>query len=274
MKIRFWGVRGSHPISHIDYLKYGGNTTCISVEVENQIFIVDAGTGIINLDEELSNKYQKFHLLFTHMHIDHVQGFMFFKPLYSKTKSVNLYGPVLLNNSFHQTIKSLMSGNLFPASVENMVGIKNIKIIENKESTFEFQFEGGKLEIHSKFINVHPRGGVIVYKFIYNNKSFVFATDIESREGGLEELIEFSKNADLLIHDAQYSEEEYIHKKGWGHSTYKMAIENAKKSNVKSLCLTHYNSLDTDKLLDEKYNEITKEFSNLIFAKEGLEINL
>lgn len=274
MRIRFWGVRGSHPISHKDYLKYGGNTTCISVELENQIFIIDAGTGIINLDEELSNKYEKFHLLFTHMHIDHVQGFMFFKPLYSKTKTVNLYGPVLLNHSFYETVKELMSGNLFPASVENMVGIKNIKIIENRESSMEFLLNGGKLEVFSRFFNVHPRGGVIVYKFIYNEKSFVFATDIESREGGMAELIEYSKDVDLLIHDAQYSDEEYKHKIGWGHSTYKMAIENAKKSNVKKLCLTHYNSLDTDEKLDKREKEISEEFRNLIFAKEGLEINL
>lgn len=273
MKIRFWGVRGSHPISHRDFLEYGGNTTCISVEIENQIFIVDAGTGLINLDDELAKKYDKFHLFFTHMHIDHIQGFMFFKPLYSKTKVVNLYGPVLLGKSFYETIKDLMSGNLFPASVENMVGIKNIRMLD-KEASIEFQMKGGKLQIFSKFMDVHPRGGVIIYKFVYGEKSFVFATDVESKEGGLGELIEFSKESDLLIHDAQYTEEEYLHKKGWGHSTYPMAIENATKSKVKKLCLTHYNSFDTDEVLDLKYEKIKNEFPSLIFAKEGLEINL
>ena len=108
MKIKFWGVRGSHTVSGIDFLKYGGNTTCLSVEVEDKIFLIDAGSGIINFDIEESNKYTEFNMLFTHVHIDHLQGFMFFKPLYSTNKKVNLFGPVFKNKSFYESIKGLM----------------------------------------------------------------------------------------------------------------------------------------------------------------------
>lgn len=273
MKIKFWGVRGSHPISDKNCLEYGGNTTCLSIEVEDTFFIIDAGTGLIKLDDIEGKNHDKFNLFFTHMHIDHIQGIMFFKPLYSKLKTVNLYGPVLLNRSFFETIKDLMRGNLFPVGVETMNGLKEVHILEN-ESKIEFPMKKGKLIVKSKFLNVHPRGGVLVYRFSYDNKSFVFATDIESKEGGLEGLIEFSKDADLLIHDAQYSDVEYGHRIGWGHSTERMAIENARKSNVKLLCLTHYNSDSTDIILNEKYEILKNEFKNLLMAKEGLEIIL
>lgn len=273
MKIKFWGVRGSHPVCNKEYINYGGNTTCISIEVEDKLFIIDAGTGIIELEEFFHEKYNEFNIFFTHMHIDHIQGFMFFKPLYIKNKIVNLFGPVLLNNSFYGTIKNLMSNNLFPVGVESMTGIKSVNLLKD-ENSLEISLKTGKLKIISKFLNIHPKGGVIIYKFIHENKSFVFATDVEGKKGGLDELIEFSKNVDLLIHDAQYEDEEYEYKKGWGHSTGKMAIENAKFAEVKMLCLTHYNSNNTDDFLDKKYLSLKKDFENLIMAKEGLEIIL
>ena len=100
MKIKFWGVRGSHTVSGINFLKYGGNTTCLSVEGEDKIFLIDAGSRIKNFDIEESYKYNEFNMLFTHVHIDHLQGFMFFNPLYSYSKKVNLFGPVFGNKSF------------------------------------------------------------------------------------------------------------------------------------------------------------------------------
>ena len=273
MNIKFWGVRGSHPISDKNFLEYGGNTTCLSVEIEENIFIIDAGTGLIKFDDIDGKNYNKFNMFFTHMHIDHIQGLMFFKPLYSKTKTVNLYGPVLLNRSFYETIKDLMKGNLFPVGIENMQGLKAVNLL-NHESKLEFPTKTGIITVYSKYINCHPRGGVLVYKFVYENKSFVFATDVESKKGGLEELIEFSKDTDLLIHDAQYTDDEYVHRVNWGHSTENMAIENGIKSNAKILCLTHYNSESTDKILNERYENLKTKFNGLIMAKEGLEIKL
>ena len=196
MKIKFWGVRGSHTVSGIDFLKYGGNTTCLSVEVEDKIFLIDAGSGIINFDIEESYKYNEFNMLFTHVHIDHLQGFMFFNPLYSHSKKVNLFGPVFGNKSFYESIKGLMESNLFPVGIEAMVGINSINILQNNWEK-EYVLKEGKLNIQAKILNVHPRSGVVVYKFSYNNKSFVFATDVESKKGGLEELVEFSKGTEL-----------------------------------------------------------------------------
>lgn len=273
MKIKFWGVRGSHPICGKKFLNYGGNSTCLSVEVEDKLFIIDAGTGIINCDNENNNKYDEFNLLFTHMHIDHLQGFMFFKPLYSKSKTVNLYGPMLLNQSYFDSIKGLMSNNLFPAGIDSMNGIKSVTVLKQTDK-LEFKLKNGLLVIETKFLDVHPLGGVYVYKFIYNNKSFVFATDVEGKKEGLRELIEFSEGVDLLIHDAQYEDKEYEKKKGWGHSTAGMAIRNAELANVKTLCLTHYNPDDSDEYLDNKLVKLKKIYSNLIFAKDGLEIIL
>lgn len=273
MKIKFWGVRGSHTVSGIDFLKYGGNTTCLSVEVEDKIFLIDAGSGIINFDIEESYKYNEFNMLFTHVHIDHLQGFMFFNPLYSHSKKVNLFGPVFGNKSFYESIKGLMESNLFPVGIEAMVGINSINILQNNCEK-EYVLKEGKLNIQAKILNVHPRSGVVVYKFSYNNKSFVFATDVESKEGGLEELVEFSKGTDLLIHDGQYNDNEYIKKIGWGHSTINMAITNAKLSNSKILCITHHDIYKNDKSLDEELEKSKQDYPSIIFARENLEIKI
>lgn len=273
MKIKFWGVRGSHPVSGKGYVEFGGNTTCLSVEVANKIFIIDAGTGIINLDEELYNKYDEFNILFTHTHIDHIQGFMFFKPLYSKFKKINLYGPNLLGESFFESLKKIMGPSIFPVGIESMIGINNVKVLKDREK-IELDLEKGKLIIEPKYLKEHPLGGVYAYKFSYNNKSFVFATDIESKIEGFEDLIDFSKEVDLLIHDAQYEEKEYKNRIGWGHSTSSMAAVNARLAKVKQLCLTHYNSHNTDEIVKEKLIVAKKEFLNTILAKDLLEINL
>lgn len=273
MKVKFWGVRGSHPITKDNCLKYGGNTTCLTVEVENQIFIIDAGTGLVEFGDSLNTTKGKYNLFFTHMHIDHLQGLMFFKPLYNPDSQINLYGPVLLGKSFYDSIKELTEGNLFPVGVEHMKGIKNIDIVDD-EWEIKFSLKKGELIVQGKYFDSHPRGGIVVYKFSYGKKSFVFASDIESVPHGLVKLIEYAKNCDLLIHDAQYTEDEYIHKKGWGHSTGEMAIENAKLSNAKILCLTHYNSNDTDEFLDKRFIYLKEKFPNLLMAKEGLEIDL
>lgn len=273
MKVKFWGVRGSHPITKSNCLKYGGNTTCLTIEVENQIFIIDAGTGLVEFGDNIKNDYEQYNLFFTHMHIDHIQGLMFFKPLYSPKNSVNLFGPVLLGKSFYDSIKELTEGNLFPVGVEHMKGIKTINIVDD-EFEMKFSLRKGKLIVRSKHFDSHPRAGVVVYKFSYGKKSFVFASDIEIIGNELEKLVEYAKNCDLLIYDAQYTEEEYMNKKGWGHSTGEMAIENAILVNAKCLCLTHYNSNDTDEFLDKRFNELRRKFPNLLMAKEGLEIDL
>lgn len=273
MKVKFWGVRGSHPITKSNCLKYGGNTTCLTIEVENQIFIIDAGTGLVEFGDNIKNDYEQYNLFFTHMHIDHIQGLMFFKPLYSPKNSVSLFGPVLLGKSFYDSIKELTEGNLFPVGVEHMKGIKTINIVDD-EFEMKFSLRKGELIVRSKHFDSHPRAGVVVYKFSYGKKSFVFASDIEIIGNELEKLVEYAKNCDLLIYDAQYTEEEYMNKKGWGHSTGEMAIENAILVNAKCLCLTHYNSNDTDEFLDKRFNELRRKFPNLLMAKEGLEIDL
>lgn len=273
MKIKFWGVRGSHTVSRIDFLKYGGNTTCLSVEVEDKVFLIDAGSGIINFDIENSKKYNEFNLLFTHVHIDHLQGFMFFNPLYSHSKKVNLYGPIFRNKSFYESIKGLMDSNLFPVGIEQMVGIKSVNILGNNWEKV-YVLKNGTLKISAIILNVHPRSGVVAYKFSYNNKSFVFATDIESKEGGLEELIEFSRDTNLLIHDGQYNDAQYTNKIGWGHSTVNMAINNAKLSNSKKLCITHHDIYKNDKTLDEELEKSREEYPSIIFARENLEIKI
>ena len=110
-------------------------------------------------------------MLFTHVHIDHLQGFMFFNPLYSHSKKVNLFGPVFGNKSFYESIKGLMESNLFPVGIEAMVGINSINILQNNWEK-EYVLKEGKLNIQAKILNVHPRSGVVVYKFSLTWSSF------------------------------------------------------------------------------------------------------
>ncbi len=250
MLIRCWGSRGSIPVSGKEYLKYGGDTTCMEIRTKNDdIIIIDAGSGIRRLGNSLVQQGRKdFNIIFTHAHWDHILGFPFFKPLYIKGTQINMLGSPVAQESIKQIISKTMQAPNFPVRFEDMKA--EISYIGACPDWFKIK----GLSIAAVHLS-HPNQG-LGYKFTEDNKSFVFITDNElthTHPGGLkfEDYIEFAKGADLLIHDSEYLPEEYAKfTKTWGHSVYLDSLTLALEAGVKRFGLFHHNQERTDEQVD------------------------
>jgi phosphoribosyl 1,2-cyclic phosphodiesterase len=258
MIIRCWGSRGSTPVSGKQYLRYGGNTTCLEIRTnDDQVLIVDAGSGIRDVGNSLieENRYN-LTLLLTHAHWDHILGFPFFKPIYSRKTKLNIWGCPFTQTSIKKMLSPLMAAPNFPVDYENIRAK-----ISYHEVCFEQNIKFGSMTI-SPIALSHPNQGT-GYKFEEDGKSFVFLTDNElnyKHKGGLDfqDYLEFSRGADLLFHDAEYKDEEYKQTRGWGHSLYKDVLELALDAGVKKLGLFHHNQERVDDEIDSIINDCRK----------------
>jgi phosphoribosyl 1,2-cyclic phosphodiesterase len=215
---------------------------------DGTIIIVDAGTGIRKLGNDLSRGGSKdFNIIFTHAHWDHLMGFPFFKPIYTKGISLQLYGCPFAQASIREILSKSMSPPYFPVNLEDL------RADISYHGACSGGFEIGPIQITPILLS-HPNQG-IGYKFVEDGKSFVFLTDNEltyKHPGGLDyrEYLEFSANADLLIHDSEYTREEYRATKGWGHSTFEDSLQLAMEAHVRQFGLFHHNQDRTDAALD------------------------
>jgi ribonuclease BN (tRNA processing enzyme) len=247
--IRCWGARGSIPVSGRQYLKYGGDTPCIEIRTKNDdIIIVDAGSGIRRLGHRLmEEKKHVFTMFFTHGHWDHIMGFPFFRPIYFKNTKIAMFGCPFTQHSVKNIISVIMAAPNFPVNFEDAKA--NITYHE----TCGLEYVMNSMTITPIPLS-HPNQGV-GYKFSEDGKSFVFLTDNElghKHPGGMDfdDYREFSANADLLIHDAEYDNSEYKKKKTWGHSTYRDALQLAQEAGVKRFGLYHHNQERSDQQVD------------------------
>ncbi len=250
MKISVWGCRGSLPSPGPDTIKYGGNTTCIEVRLEDgTLIIIDAGSGIRTLGDKLlkDTSLKEIKLLLTHAHWDHLMGFPFFTPAYTNKFSIHICGGLYAMKSLKDFLEHRMEPPYFPVTFNVM------------KAKFDFDFENhSDMNLGcSKILHInlnHPNGGY-GYKIVENGKSFVFLTDNEldaEHEFGLkrEEYINFCKNADILFHDAQYTKDQYKNTRGWGHSTFDSATELSMEADVKNFGIFHHDPSHTDRQMD------------------------
>lgn len=257
MHITCWGSRGSIPVSGIDYIKYGGDTTCLEIRTNSDdIIIVDAGTGIRRLGNQLidENRYC-YNLIFTHAHWDHVMGFPFFKPLYTNETRLTMYRCPFHSEFVETILSSIMTPPKFP------VRYSGINAEMTYVGAYSTEFEIGSVTVTPIPIS-HPDKGS-GYKFTEDGKSFVFLTDNELgfvHPGGLtyKDYLEFCTGADLLIHDAEYLPEEYPSTLKWGHSVFTKTLDLALEAGVEKLGLFHINQERTDQQMD-KIVEICKQ---------------
>jgi len=266
MIIKIWGSRGSIPVSGKEYLRYGGDTTCLEIRTKSgDIIVVDAGTGIRRLGNQLvEEKCSDLNFIFTHAHWDHLMGFPFFKPLYFETTRIQLHR-CPYHSKFVETILSkLMAPPNFP------VKYTDITAQLSYPDACPMEFEIGSVRVEPIALS-HPNGGS-GYKFIEDGRCFVFLTDNElgfNHPGGLtfEEYREFARDANLLLHDAEYTPREYKTYIEWGHSEYTDALDLAEKAGVKKLGLFHLNQERADRQMDK----IVKDCRARIAAK-GLDL--
>jgi ribonuclease BN (tRNA processing enzyme) len=294
--VRFWGVRGSYPATDPATRGIGGNTSCVEVAVAGQRLIFDAGTGIIPLGKEICNdgaSRPTAYVFLSHTHIDHVMGLCFFEPLLTADARSFIFGPGSSRSALTRSLQQLTHSHLFPVSIHELKGKKEIHSLVGGE-VIRFGRPGkkpmiargsssnsrdpGNLAITTLKSAAHPRFGVMLYRVNFGGKSLVYATDVEQKEGGYPEIIEFARGADLLIHDAQYRHDEYFSdlkpKKGWGHSTVEMAAEVAIKSGVKRLVLFHHEPTHNDTAIRAIGREGKRLFPRSLIAHEGMKLSL
>ena len=304
-KVKFRGVRGSYPIANENYLKFGGNTSCVEVNVGGHLIILDAGTGLISLGDELlqshlltgTNVYDRTPieatLLLSHIHQDHIQGFTFFKPSHISTTKINLFGMTDYNQNVADELAQLLFTKSFPLDLGDVAAELNIYDIDlteyiifdengvrtqKIESMEELTPKGEQVIITAYKSLAHPQEGVLIFKIAYKDKTLVYASDKESYLGGDKKLSMFARDCDLLIHDSQYKTEDYLNyyapKQGYGHSTFDMALEAQKHSGAKRLAFYHYDPGYNDEELADLEKYYSKLSKDAFFAKEGLEIDL
>lgn len=305
MRVKFWGVRGSIPCPGPATVRYGGNTACVEISVESldRRLIIDAGSGIRELGDEMMRCHKardglRAEIFLTHTHWDHIMGFPFFAPIYIPDSQLKIYGPITYEEA---TLKEVLSGQWtyrhFPVRHDELSS--HIEYIDLKEGEYEL---AGGLKLTTKYLN-HPLL-CLGYRFEYSGRTICTAFDTEpfnnlfcidsensaydaamAAEGELAAAEEnariegFISGADLLIYDAQYTRAEYeASRKGWGHSPIEHAVETARRCGVKRLALFHHDIQRTDDDIDAlalQYKQ--QEYGNgteVFFAREGMVIEI
>lgn len=292
--VKFYGVRGSHPTPTIENMEYGGNTSCVVIKINNQTIIIDAGTGIINFGNDIIKEKEsepiKLLMLFSHSHHDHIQGFPFFKPIYRDSSIINIYGPETAGMDFSKILDFSMFTPFFPVNLKELkaqININNIKegeiiVIYSDKSmpevlnsaTSQRNIPEDAIKISCLKNHAHPKEGVIVFRIDYKGKSIVYASDKETNPEEDKRLKLFAKNTDVLIHDTQYTKEDYASKKGFGHSTPETAVEIAKSAKIKKLIMFHFDPSYNDKKIREMEKNTKELFPETYAAYEKMEIKL
>ncbi len=280
LKIKLWGTRGSIPVCSLKQIKYGGNTPCVEVRTDrNQIIIIDCGSGLRELgyklmDEGFNRGGHSAIILLSHCHWDHIQGLPFFRPGHVPSNNFAFYGL----RSFYRTLESALVGQMqhpyFPSSFFEMGA--SFELNEIPEGKFNID----ELEITTAYMN-HP-DETFGFRIDYKGKSLVYASDNEHVPSfdPDEKVIQFARNADILLHDAQFSWDEYFDGRvGWGHSVPEVAVQTAQLSGSKKLILFHHDPSHDDDFLDRmvEYSQSLNEWNRHLVidgAKDYMEFSL
>ncbi len=300
--VRFWGVRGSYPTPGPTTVKYGGNTPCVEVQVGGYTIILDSGTGIISLGRSLMRRMRETSqpieavILFSHLHHDHTQGFPFFSPAFIPSTRLHLFGPDFLNSSPKMTLDTIMTPPYFPIRLAELNAWLSFATLREPDLLVIGESVGGValgsagdpgLQDDPDLVRVrmmrsyaHPNG-VMHYRIDWHGKSLVYATDTEGYFNGDRRLAKFAQGTNLLIHDAQYTDEHYLgtapglpNTQGYGHSTTSIALEAAQVSQAERLVLFHHAPEYDDAQLDRIAAQAEATLPGSLVAREGLELEL
>jgi phosphoribosyl 1,2-cyclic phosphodiesterase len=300
--VQFWGVRGSYPTPGPATVRYGGNTPCVELSVNGNTIILDAGTGIIPLGQELMRRARaekkpvEAIILFSHLHHDHSQGFPFFSPAFVPTTRLHLCGPDFMNSSPKVMLTGVMTPPYFPVRLDELNAWLSFATLRETDMVLVGASVGGvalcstadevsyndpdliKIRVLRSY--AHPNG-ILHYRVDWRDKSVVYATDTEGYVNGDQRLARFAAGATLLIHDAQYTDEHYLGltpglptTQGFGHSTIQIACRAARAAGVQRLVLFHHAPEYGDEQLDLNAQIAAECLNGTLIAREGLRIDL
>jgi len=270
--LHFWGVRGTCPTPGPHTAIYGGNTPCVEARVGSHRVMFDAGTGLRVAGEKEFSGNQEWIIFLSHFHWDHIQGFPLFMPLFVPRNRIIVYGELRDDASAEVVMRHQMSYPCFPVELPNIAA----------EFEFRHVVDGdviriGNASVRARAIN-HP-GGCLSYRVNHGGRSIVYATDTEPLTDEPDPvLVKHSKNADCLIYDACYTDQEYEgivppKRVGWGHSTWKKGVEVARAAGVKKLVLFHHDPSHDDEMIAGIERHCRIVMKNSVAARDGLEIS-
>jgi phosphoribosyl 1,2-cyclic phosphodiesterase len=268
MKLRFWGVRGSFATPGPHYLRYGGNTPAVEITSDaGRRVLIDLGTGITELGKQLmAGEFGEgrgtLPVLLTHTHLDHIQGLPFFTPLFIRGNSIRLLGGELSGSPLDQILQNQLNGHYSPLyGLENLAAGVAIETVRPGSSLPVDGFEVTAAAL--------PHGGMMVLglRIRADGKTLAFLSDVEyPLSGPTAEALALARGADLLVHDAMFSDAEYASRAGWGHSPVSSAIRVAERAGAARLALFHHSPDSTDAEIDTIVADARRRTSIPLFA--------
>jgi phosphoribosyl 1,2-cyclic phosphodiesterase len=264
--VRFWGVRGSVPVSGPDHLVFGGNTACVEIRCGGKQFIVDAGTGLIELGLAMKHEASTddIEILLSHLHLDHVMGLPFFKPALMTGRTIRLSCGNLGGGTAEKPLERLFSPPIFPVTLAQLPAKITYSGFKAGET---LTFEPG-LSVRTCPLQ-HPSGAT-AYRFDNGGRSVCYVSDLEHCEGWPPaDLLSFVEHADLVIYDAMFCETEYNKCRGWGHSTIAAGVELCRLAGVKQLAAYHLSPFHDDAALSAMEAKLVKAMPGSFIARQG-----
>ncbi len=261
LEINFLGTRGSIPVNSKEYEIFGGATVCVLIKSENSNLLLDAGSGLIEIEEYINvDEDTVLDILISHTHLDHIMGILVSRVMFNPKITINIYGVTRNNLSIKEQINKMMCAPIWP--VDSNAFTANVNFIDIKK-----EVQIGKFDI--KITEGNHAGGSSLFKITYNNKTIIYATDFELDDNSMQTLVDFSKNADLLICDGQYSDDNKMEKIGFGHSSWQDVLIASRMANCKQVCIFHHDPYSSDEYLLGIENTLKNKSNTCFLARKG-----
>jgi phosphoribosyl 1,2-cyclic phosphodiesterase len=253
VNVTFYGVRGSCPCSGDRYRRYGGNTSCLVIDIDgDEPLIVDLGTGLRALGDGLHKEVRSvgapLHAtaLLTHLHFDHILGIPFFAPLHDPGARLTVHGPAQPKGSLKDALHAAVQPPVFPIHMEQFRG--ELITVDTREEDFSI----GSAKVMAR--SIPHSGNTLGYRIEADGRSLAYLPDHQApldRRTIPDAVLELCHDVDLLVHDGQYTEDEFAEKADWGHSTAAFAVHIAAESGARRLLLSHHDPSHTDREVDK-----------------------